>query len=47
MVKKVEALRQIALWDGEENLHTLSMEESDKREEARREFKSWAIAKAK
>ena len=47
VVKKAEALRQIALWAGEENLHTLSMEESGKREEARREFKSWAIAKAK
>ena len=34
-MKKAQALRQIALWD---------VEELDKREEARRDFKSWALA---
>ena len=43
-VKKVEAIGQVALWDGEQNLLTLTVKELDKREEARRDFKSWALA---
>ena len=39
VVKKAKALRQVAMWDGEENLRTLTVEELDKREDTRRNFR--------